>query len=151
VNPQIRHRQAGEVVAEVGPLLLRIINGAVTTHASVDRLVALLDEMLDRWPVVGVLAVVEHGSPQPNPEMRLRVDDEMRRYGERIVVGYAFLGIGFWSTDARRFGEERAAALGVPVFVETQLEPVVASIVGELDGVDAAAAVVEVVEGLRSL
>jgi hypothetical protein len=150
VDAQIRHRQAGEVVAEAGPLLLRIINGAVTTHASVDRLVALLDDMLERWPVVGVIAVVEHGSPQPNPEMRRRVDEVMRGYGERIVVGYAFLGIGFWSTDARRFGEERAAALGVPVFVETELAPVVASVAGELVGVEAAV-VVEIIERLRTL
>lgn len=142
------HREPGEVVAEAGPLLLRCIHGIESTHAAVDRVVTLVDAMVERWPLVGVIAIVEHGTPQPDPELRRRIDAEMRRYGDRIVVAYGFLGIGYWRADAHAFGTERAAALGVPVIVETELEALAERVANELIGVDPAW-LVEIVERLR--
>lgn len=134
---RVRFRSEGELAADVGPLFLRIINGAETTDAAVDRLFAQLDAMLECWPLVAVLVVVEHGTPQPSPEIRLRVDIELRAYGEKIIVGYAFLGLGFWNSAARQFGAERAAALGVPVVVEHSIHELAQRIAFELIGVDA--------------
>ncbi|MFO7562454.1 MAG: hypothetical protein R6X02_07410 [Enhygromyxa sp.] len=133
---RIRYRSEGEMVAELGPLFLRVINGVATTYEDVERLVATLDRMLTRWPLVGVLVVVEHGSPSPSPEIRRRVDEELRRYGDRIVIGYAFLGLGFWTVDAREWASERAASLGVPVFVTTDLPELARRASFELVGVD---------------
>ena len=124
------------MVAELGPLFLRVINGVPTTHEDVDRLVAILDRMLLRWPLVALLVVVEHGSPSPSPEIRRRVDDELRRYGERIVIGYAFLGLGFWTVDAREWATERATTLGVPVFVASDVGELASQVSLELVGVD---------------
>jgi len=133
---RIHHRSDGEVAAELGPLLLRVVRGGSTTDEAVDRLVEMLEGMLARWPAVGVLIIVEHGTPRPTPEIRRRVDAVLRRHGERVVIGYAFLGLGFWSFEAREFAAERAAALGEPVFVEVDVEQLARRMSLELVGID---------------
>ena len=132
----IHHRSRGELVAEAGPLFLRLVDGVDTTHESVDRLIATLDRMLTRWPLVAVLVVVEHGTPSPAPEIRRRVDDELRRFGDRIVIGYAFLGLGFWTVGAREFAAARAATIGVPVIVANEVRELATRVSLELVGVD---------------
>jgi hypothetical protein len=136
VDLRIHYRGDGEMVAELGPLFLRVINGVPTTHADVDRLVETLDRMLDRWPLIAVLVAVEHGSPSPTAEIRRRVDDELRRYGDRIVIGYALLGLGFWTVDAREWATERAATLGLPVVVANDIRELASQVSLELIGVD---------------
>lgn len=133
---RVDYRGEGELVAELGPLMLRVLNGIETTHESVDRLIATLDRLLDRWTLVGVLVLVEHGTPKPSPEIRRRVDDDLRRYGDRIVIGYAFLGLGFWTVDAREFAVERAAALGTTVFAAGSVRELATRTSLELVGVD---------------
>ena len=134
---RVDYRGDGELAAELGPLMLRVLAGIETTHESVDRLLALLDRLLARWPLVGVLVLVEHGTPRPSPEIRRRVDDELRRYGDRVVIGYAFLGLGFWTADAREFAAERAAALGVTVFAASSVRELATRVGLEMLGVDA--------------
>lgn len=147
VDLRIRYRGDGEMVAELGPLFFRVINGVSTTHADVDRLVATLDSMLERWPLVAVLVAIEHGTPSPSAEIRRRVDDELRRYGDRIVIGYALLGLGFWTVDARGWARERATTLGVPVLVENGVRELASRVGLELVGVDPD----QVVEGFGRL
>ena len=137
VELRVDYRGDGEIAVELGPLMLRVLNGIETTHESVDRLIAMLDRLLARWPLVGVLVLVEHGTPRPSPEIRRRVDDELRRYGDRIVNGYAFLGLGFWTADAREFAVERAAALGVTVFAASSVRELAIRVGLEMVGVDA--------------
>jgi hypothetical protein len=133
---QVHYRSDGEIVAEVGPLLLRAINGAATTHESVEHLFTLVERLLVRWPIIAVLVVVEHGTPRPTPEIRHRIDEALRRYSERIVMGYVFLGLGFWTVDAREFAADRAATLPMPVFVELGVHELATRIGRELLGVD---------------
>ena len=149
VELRVDYRGDGEIAAQLGPLMLRVLGGIETTHESVDRLLAMLDRILARWPLVGVLVLVEHGTPKPSPEIRRRVDDELRRYGDRIVVGYAFLGLGFWNADAREFAAERAASLGVTVFATATVRELATRVSLELVGVDPEA-VERTCEQLRS-
>jgi hypothetical protein len=133
---QVHYRSDGELVAEVGPLLLRALDGAATTDESVERLATLVERLLVRWPIIAVLVVVEHGTPRPTPEIRRRIDEALGRYSERIVMGYVFLGLGFWTADAREFAAERAATLPMPVFVELSVHELATRIGHELVGVD---------------
>lgn len=133
---RIHHHTEVELVAEAGPLFLRILNGAVTTNTCVDRLLKQLDDMLERWPIVAIIVVVEHGTPHATPEIRRRVDTDLRRYGDRIVVGYALLGLGFWGVDAKQFGAERAAELATEVYVESSLVALAGRLAFDLVGVD---------------
>jgi hypothetical protein len=132
----VHHRTAGEIVAEVGPLLLRRVDGVITTDDSVERLRTLVEQLLARWPMIAVLVVVEHGSPRPSADIRRRIDEMLRCYTSRIVMGYVFLGLGFWTADAREFAAERAASLPMPVFVELSVRDLAARIGRELVGVD---------------
>lgn len=133
----LHYRSDREVVAEAGPLLVRVVNGVETDQSSVDRLVTTLDSMLARRTLIGMVVIVEHDSPRPSPEIRERVDKELRRYGEQIVLGYALLGLGFWAFDAGGFAAERVASLGTVVLVERELGPLAERMALELVGVDA--------------
>jgi hypothetical protein len=135
VELRVHHRSAGEIVAELGPVLLRLVNGVETTHESIDRLAALLDSLVARWPLVGALILVEHGTPTPALEIRRRADEVMSSHGDRLVIGYAFLGLGFWTADARGFAAERAA-LGLSVFAAGTVHELVSRVSLELVGVD---------------
>lgn len=132
---RVHYRGDGDIVAELGPLLLRVVNGVETTHETVDRLIASLDRLLARWSIVGVLVLVEHGTPKPASEVRRRVDEALGSHGQRIVIGYAFLGLGFWTADAREFAAERAA-LGMTVFAAGTVRELVTRVSLELVGVD---------------
>lgn len=132
---RVDYRADGEIVAELGPLLLRVVNKVETTHESIDRLVALLERLLARWPLVGVLVLVEHGTPQPAPEIRQRADEAMCRHADRLVIGYAFLGLGFWTADARGFAAARTS-LGLTVFAAATVPELVSRVSLELVGVD---------------
>ena len=134
---RVDYRGEGEIAAELGPLMLRVVNGVATTHESVDRLIAMLDRLLVRWPMVGVLVIVEHGTPKPVPEVRRRVDEELSRYGDQLVIGYAFLGLGFWTADAREFATERAASIGGTVFAASSVRELASRASLEMVGVDA--------------
>lgn len=132
---RVHHHSDGEIVAELGPVLLRVVNEVETTHESIDRLTAVLDALTARWPLVGVLVLVEHGTPKPAPEIRRRADEVMCSYGDRLVIGYAFLGLGFWTADARGFATDRAA-LGLSVFAAGSVHELVSRVSLELVGVD---------------
>jgi hypothetical protein len=149
VDLHIHYRSDRELVAEGGPLFFRVVNGVETDQAAVDRLVTVLDQLLERRPTVGMIAIIEHGTPTPTPEIRERVDTELRRYGDRIVVGYALLGLGFWATDANEFAAARAAIMDAPVFAERSVTKLASRMAAELIGLDADA-VVRSCEQLRA-
>lgn|GEM_PF-2330334 len=133
----IHYRSDREIVAEAGPLFFRVVNGVETDQAAVDRLVMVLDQLLERRPTVGMIAIIEHGTPTPTPEIRQRVDTELRRYGDRLVVGYALLGLGFWAFDANEFAASRAANTDAPVFAERSVAKLAGRMAAELIGLDA--------------
>lgn len=136
VELRVRHRSVGQITAEAGPTVLRVVNGVATTPESLDLLLGCFDELLARLPVAAMLVIVEHGSPQPSAAIRQRIDAELRRYGERIVLGYAFLGLGFWNVDSQEFVAERTATVGTPLIVTNTIPELVRRVASELIGLD---------------
>ncbi|NVB37341.1 hypothetical protein G6O69_05825 [Pseudenhygromyxa sp. WMMC2535] len=135
---QIHHRTDAEVLAEYGALVIRAIDGAPTEIEDVDRASDLIDELLERRANIGVLVIVEHGSPAPTPECMRHMRRRSQPRAERLVVGFAMLGLGFWAKAALHLTQVAVQAMNMSMFAGTELRPVVEGMSRELVGLDPA-------------
>ena len=95
------YRTEQEIYAIWGPVVVRLIDGAQTEPADIDRLHGLLAGVLIGWPTVGMLLVSHHGSPQPSVATMRYSKNQMADIEDRLVIGIALLGLGFWAETAR--------------------------------------------------
>jgi hypothetical protein len=98
---EIRHHGDKQISATWGPVVIRITDGAVTDVAQIDTSHELVLEMLDRWPTIGSLLIVHHGNPIPSFATMRYARQRMAGLEDRMVVGVALLGLGFWAETAR--------------------------------------------------
>ena len=133
---EIHHRTEAEVIASEGPVVFRIINGARTDVEDVARVFEIVDGILERQAAAGLFVAVEHGSPLPSAEVRRFVGERMPLYGERLVVGYALTGLGFWASAARLFTVGLAKLGRITTIIESSTEAIAERMALELVGLD---------------
>jgi hypothetical protein len=97
----IKHQSDTQVYATWGPVLIRIVDGAATEPADMDRLHALFLELLDVWPTIGMLLIAHHGNPIPSMATLRYGNQLMGQLDDRLVVGIALLGLGYWAEASR--------------------------------------------------
>ena len=148
LSVDIRRRTAQDLLAAAGPLAIRVVAGARTEADDVDRVIALADELLGHYPVVGMLVIVEHGSPIPDGEVRRHMRQAAAHLGQRAVVAFALEGLGFWASTALAVATGLMQFAGNSVMADTNLRVLLDRLALDLVGVDPQA-LFEICEGLR--
>jgi hypothetical protein len=97
----VRHRGEFEICAIWGPVVIRLLDGAPTEPSDIDRVRALLDEVRQHWSSVGMLTIAHHGTPVPSLATTRYSVQLMGNLEDRLVVGVALLGLGFWAQAGR--------------------------------------------------
>lgn len=137
---RIHQRTDQEVVAQLGAVVMRVIGAKKTTQvptvAHTLELFELVEQALLDYPIVATLIVVEHGARVPGGEVRRCIDDHLRKYADRMVTGYALLGLGFWAQQARDFAANRARMEGCTILVDISLPRLTERLAQELIGID---------------
>lgn len=98
---EIKHQSDTQAYATWGPVLIRIVDGAPTEPSDMDRLRVLFLELLDKSPTIGMLLIAHHGSPIPNVATLRYANHLMTEFEDRLVVGIALLGLGYWAETSR--------------------------------------------------
>lgn len=98
---EVKHHSDTQVYATWGPVLIRIVDGAVTEPAEMDHLHVLFLELLDEWPTIGMLLIAHHGNPIPNLTTLRYANQLMGNLDDRLVIGVALLGLGYWAEASR--------------------------------------------------
>jgi hypothetical protein len=97
----VRLRDATEICAIWGPVVIRLLDGAPTEPSDIDRVRALLDEATQHWPSIGMLTIAHHGTPVPSLSTMRYSKQVMGTLEDRLVIGVALLGLGFWAEAGR--------------------------------------------------
>lgn len=137
VELQIHQLDSGSAVASWGPALMRVIDGGPTRVADIERTHALARERLAELPALGLLAVIHHGSPPPEPAAIRRVTQLFGPIQERLSVGMAIVGLGFWASASRSVAAAMARARAANVAVEPSVEATAERMALDLVGLDA--------------
>ncbi len=133
---EVAYRSAQEIYGIWGPVVLRIIDGATTEPADIDRLHALLEQALREWPTVGMLLISHHGSPNPSLTTMRYSANVMAEIQDRMVVGVAPLGLGFWAETSRATVSVLMQLVRSTVTLGSSTEAVARKLALELVGID---------------
>jgi hypothetical protein len=136
VEPEVHILDAEQALLTVGPVVIRIIMSARTETVDIDRVVALVDRTLERSPMAGVWIVAHHDAPVPDAGVRRYVGRVFRPYGERLVIAYSLLGLGFWASTATAAMLAVSKLIGMRSPIETTLERGAERLCMELIGID---------------
>ncbi len=101
VEPVIRFRSAQEICATWGAVVIRICDGGRTELDDLARVELLFDELLETRTAIGMLLVFTHETPLPTTATQRYAINSMSRYGDKLVVAVATLGLGFWASAFR--------------------------------------------------
>ncbi|KIG18445.1 hypothetical protein DB30_00730 [Enhygromyxa salina] len=146
---RIHKRSAGEILAQLGPVVIRVVGCAKTPLARVPELYGFVDQVLSEYPIVAMLIVVEHGAPVPDEDVRRSIDVQLQARADKLVVGYALLGLGFWAERARAFADHRIRLEGCTILVDISLSALIQRLALEFVGIDPDQ-LTQVVEQLRT-
>lgn len=97
----VRYHSKLEICALWGPILIRLVDGAPTEPADIDRVGVWLDELAERWPTIGMLTLAHHGTPLPSLATLRYSNQKLGALEDRMVIGIALLGLGYWAEAAR--------------------------------------------------
>ena len=137
---KIHLRDKGKMLASNGPVVYALRNHEATpsdsSDSDVSHAVTLVAELLTRHPTIAMLMVVEHGTAKPGPEERRQMQAALDSWGDRLVMGYAFCGLGFWAGALRTvlLGISRLA--GSSVIAHGTVEATARNLAVELIGLD---------------
>jgi hypothetical protein len=137
VDLHVHQLGAGSAIAGWGPTLIRVIDGGPTRVADMEQIHALASERLAELPALGLLAVVHHGSPVPEPAAIRRVAQLFGPIQERLSVGMAIVGLGFWASASRTIAATMARARPRNIVVEPTVEATAERMALDLVGLDA--------------
>lgn len=136
MEPEVRYLAAHEVCATWGPLVVRICDGKRTEIEDLQRVEAIFDELLTRHRHIGILLVFHHGTPVPaGPAQRYAVDST-RRFGQKLVMSSALLGLGFWADATRATLSTLLRLVGATLSIEPSVEQAVARLSLDFVGID---------------
>lgn len=132
----IRHHSARDIYALWGPVMIRIIDGARTEPADIDRNLALLTELLATRPYCGMLVVSHHGSPTPSLATLRYASNLIADVKDRTVLTLALLGLGFWAETSRATAAALMRLIGSPIALEGSVEAAARRMALDLIGID---------------
>ena len=117
-------------------MIVGALDGEGTNPEDIDIIIEVIETLLERYPAVALLLAIEHGTPKPAADERQRMQATLNRHGDRLVVGYAFCGLGFWASAIRTvlIGISRLA--GTTVIAHDSVEATAQHIARELIGID---------------
>lgn len=124
-------------MATLGPVLIRVFRGA-TEIADVDLGCKIVESLLERWPIAGVLAIAHHGTPLPDAVTRKYASRNFGKFGDRLVIVQCQLGLGFWAEAARATAMAIARMIRSHTFVESNVEAAARRMAMEMVGIDPA-------------
>ncbi len=133
----IHQRSKGKLLASDGPVLYSLhSHEAESSPDDVPQTLAAIEAQLEQHAAVALLVIVEHGTPKPSPEERREMQATLARFGERLVVGYAFCGLGFWAGALRALIAGISRLAGSPAIMHQTVEDTAAALARELIGLD---------------
>lgn len=134
----VTYRSELEIYAIWGPVVIRLIDGAATEPADIDRVHGLLAGVLLGWPSAGMLLIAHHGSPQPSFATMRYSKGLTGEIEDRLVIGIALIGLGFWADAARATAAWLMRIAGrSSVVLEGSVEGAARAMAMELVGLDA--------------
>jgi hypothetical protein len=133
---RIHRRKDHEIIAQLGAVVIRLVGGGVTMLAGMFELFEIVEQALRDYPIAATLIVVEHGSPVPGGEVRRCIDEHLEKHADRLVTGYALLGLGFWAQEALDFANNRARLEACTILVDIDLGQLTERLAHELVGID---------------
>ncbi len=137
MEPEIRYRSAHEVCAIWGAVVIRICDGVRTEVEDLERVDKLFDELLATHGAIGMLLVFTHDTPLPTPAAQRYTMSSMSRYGPRLTIAVAALGLGFWASALRSTVDMILRVVRARnAVVEGSAEAAVSRLANELIGID---------------
>lgn len=133
----MHHQTSGERLVTRGPLMVRVLDGGPTTVEDVDLACELIERMLQQYPAIALLVIVEHGTPVPSLAVRRYSAERFGSHGDRLLLGVCMLGLGFWAKTAfnsMTFALRFTGAM--TVLLDTNLEKFAGQLAYELVGLD---------------
>lgn len=135
---EVHHRVPGKVLAADGAALMAVIGSQSTNDpADIAAVVELIEYSLSRYPCVALLLVAEHGAPSPTGDERRMMQEALTKFGDRLVVGYAFCGLGFWMSTVRRVVVSISRLTKSPLIAYGNVEQTAQHLALEVVGLDA--------------
>ena len=134
----IHWRSTKKLLAYEGPVIFAVIAGPDpdAREDDIEHPLELIEARLERYPAIAVLFTIEHGSPTPSPDERRRMQAALAAFEDRLVVGYAFCGLGFWANTIRAILVGVSRLAGSPVIAHSTVEAAAEHIARELVGID---------------
>ena len=132
----IHKHDAEEVLASWGPVVIRVLRGVETRAVDIDDACTLFEALLERYPAITCVAVVEHGTPIPSPEIRRYSAERFGSFGSRLVIGIVFLGLGFWASTSLAAAALVMRLVRQDIIVETSVEALTTKLALEFVGLD---------------
>lgn len=133
----IYHRGRDKILGHSGPMIIGVISDSSSRPSETHHAIALIDSLLADYPAVAFLMAIEHGTAKPDAEDRRNMQAALDRYGDRLVVGYAFCGLGFWAGATQMALVSISRLAGSAVIAHRSVEATAQHIARELVGVDA--------------
>jgi hypothetical protein len=133
---EVRRVRHEEQIATFGPVLIRVFRNVPTEIPELDLARELLDELSERWPVIGVWAIAHHGAPIPDGPTRRRAKEVFGRYGDKLVLVQSVVGLGFWAAAGTATGTAIARLLGISFPIENSVEAGAERLAMEMVGLD---------------
>lgn len=133
---QLRHQTDREICATWGPIVIRICDGVDTEVDDLLRVTKVFDELLETHVNIAMLLVLTHDTPVPGIAARRFAMESMQGYGDRLLLGVAVLGLGFWASTARATMAMITHALRGNVWMEGSVERAIERLTAELVGID---------------
>lgn len=135
---EIHRRYRGKVLAGDGPALFAVLGpDPEQDPAHIEEVGELIESSLSRYSCVALLLVAEHGMPSPSGEERRLMQEQLVAFGERLVVGYAFCGLGFWADTLRRVVVGISRLSRTPLIAYSSVEETAQHLALEVVGLDA--------------
>jgi hypothetical protein len=135
----VQHQTSGERLVTRGPLMVRVLDGGPSTIEDVDLACELLEQMLEQYPAIALVVIVEHGTPVPPIAVFRYTTERFGAYGDRVLLGSCLLGLGFWAKTALSSMTTALRFTGtLTVLTETNLESLARQLSFELVGLDPA-------------
>ena len=120
---ELHHVDAGQALATIEGVVVRVITTATTNPEDLDALSLHIDALLEGgagW--AGLWIVVHHGAPVPSISTRRYAGKVFKPYGDKIAVVYSMLGLGFWTSLAISATRSLSKFIGMSAPIELSIE-----------------------------
>lgn len=136
VELKVRWASEAEILANYGPVVIRILDRGPTELEHIDRMREIFEGPLADRPAVGLLVVVHHDTPLPSAATRRHASQLLDELGDRCSLAVAAVGMGFWASAMRATATGLSLLLRRRLIFETELDRAAQRLSAELVGID---------------